>query len=51
MLAEAIRAKPDWFITHDKEHFLKGRGKFDLLFEMGTPGDLIQRFKDEFTLP
>ncbi|HSG42523.1 MAG TPA: hypothetical protein VLA72_05160, partial [Anaerolineales bacterium] len=50
VLAEAIRAKPDWFVTHDKEHFLKSRGKFDLPFEMRTPGDLIQRFKDEFTL-
>ena len=51
VLAEAINAKPDWFVTHDREHFLKSRGKFDLPFELGTPGDLIQRFKDEFTLP
>jgi len=50
VLAEAINAKPDWFITHDKEHFLKSRGKFDLPFEMGSPGDLIQRFKDDFTI-
>lgn len=50
VLAEAIRAKPDWFVTHDKAHFLKGRGKIKLPFEMGTPGDLIQKFKDDFTL-
>lgn len=50
VLAEAIRAKPDWFVTHDKEHFLKSRGKIKLPFEIGTPGDLIQRFKDDFTL-
>jgi len=50
VLAEAINAKPDWFVTHDKEHFLKSRSKFDLTFEMGTPGDLIQRFKDDFTI-
>jgi len=50
VLAEAIHAKPDWFVTHDKEHFLKRRGKIKLPFEIGTPGDLIQRFKDDFTL-
>ena len=51
VLAEAINAKPDWFVTHDKEHFLKSHGKFELPFEIGTPGDLIQRFKDDFTIP
>ncbi len=50
VLAEAIHAKPDWFVTHDKEHFLKSRSNFDLPFEMGTPGDLIQKFKDDFTI-
>jgi predicted nucleic acid-binding protein len=50
VLAEAIRAKPDWFVTYDKEHFLKSRGRIKLLFEIGTPGDLIQRFKDDVTL-
>ena len=50
VLAEAIHAKPDWFVTHDKEHFLKSRSKIKLSFEIGTPGDLIQRFKDDFTL-
>jgi predicted nucleic acid-binding protein len=50
VLAEAIQAKPDWFVTHDKEHFLKSRSKIKLAFEIGTPGDLIQRLKDDFTL-
>ena len=50
VLAEAIRAKPDWFVTHDKEHFLKSRIKIKLPFEIGTPGDLIQRFKEDFSL-
>jgi len=50
VLAEAIQAKPDWIITHDKEHFLKNRDKITLPFEIGTPGDLIQRLKDDFTL-
>ena len=48
VLAEAISAKPEWFVTHDKEHFLRGRGKIILPFEIGTPGDLLQRFKDDF---
>ena len=50
VLAEAMRAAPDWFVTHDKVHFLKSRGKIKLPFEIGTPGDVIQRFKDDFTL-
>jgi predicted nucleic acid-binding protein len=51
VLAEAIHAKPDWFVTHDKAHFLKSRGKSQLSFEIGAPGDLIQNFKDDFTVP
>jgi len=50
VLAEAICAEPDWFVTHDKEHFLKSRTKIKFPFEIGTPGDLIQRFKEDFTL-
>jgi predicted nucleic acid-binding protein len=51
VLAEAILAKPDWFVTHDKEHFLKHRSRIDLPFEIGTPGDVLQRFKDDFIQP
>jgi predicted nucleic acid-binding protein len=51
VLAEAILAKPDWFVTHDKEHFLKHRSRIDLPFEIGTPGDVLQRYKDEFIQP
>ncbi len=51
VLAEAIRAEPDWFVTHDKEHFLKAKKGINLSFEIGTPGDLLQRFKDEFYFP
>jgi len=50
VLAEAIHATPDWFVTHDKEHFLKSRSKIKLAFEIGTPGDLLQRFKEDFSL-
>jgi len=49
VLAEAIGAKPDWFITHDKTHFLSVNPGFNLAFHIGTPGDLIQSLEDEFT--
>lgn len=51
VLAEAISAQPDWFVTHDKQHFLKERKESDVFFHIGTPGDLIQAIKDDFTLP
>jgi predicted nucleic acid-binding protein len=51
VLAEAMLASPDWFVTHDKEHFLNHRSKINLSFEIGTPGDVIQRIKDDYTLP
>jgi len=49
VLAEAIRAEPDWFVTHDNQHFLKGANFSHLAFLIGTPGDLIQQIKDDFT--
>ena len=49
VLAEAMGAEPDWFVTHDKEHFLKIRQDARLKFQVGTPGDLIQHLEDEFT--
>jgi hypothetical protein len=48
VLAEAMGAEPDWFITHDKGHFLTKRVSFELPFQLGTPGDLIQALGDEF---
>jgi predicted nucleic acid-binding protein len=51
VLAEAIRAEPDWFVTHDKEHFLSEKQAIQLEFQIGTPGDLIQSIKDGFYLP
>lgn len=50
VLAEAMNARPDWFVTHDKEHFLKNRLQTDPPFEIGTPGDLLQALKDDFQL-
>lgn len=51
VLAEAVRAEVDWFVTHDKEHFLKAKKEINLSFVIGTPGDLLQSFKDDFYLP
>jgi len=48
VLAEATGADPDWFITHDKQHFLKKRVKIELPFQLGTPGDLLQTLADYF---
>lgn len=51
VLAEAICAEPDWFVTHDKEHFLNQKTEPRFAFAIGTPGDLIQSIKDGFCLP
>lgn len=51
VLAEAIRSGADWFVTHDKEHFLKTGSSIKLSFKIGTPGDLLQELKDDFHLP
>ena len=51
VLAEAIRAKPDWFVTPDKEHFLNQKRELRFAFVIGTPGDLIQSLKDGLYRP
>ena len=49
VLAEAMSAEPDWFITHDKTHFLNANLSSSLSIRIGTPGDLFQALEDEFT--
>lgn len=51
VLAEAIRAEPDWFVSHDKKSFLNEEQELKLAFAVGTPGDLIQSIKDGLYLP
>jgi predicted nucleic acid-binding protein len=41
VLAQAMSAKPDWLISHDKEHFLGNPALNALPFKIGTPGDVI----------
>jgi predicted nucleic acid-binding protein len=50
VLAEAMAAEADWFINHDKAHFLNANLGSSLTIRIGTPGDLIQTLEDEFTL-
>jgi len=45
VLAEAIESKPDWFLTHDHQHFLKGPTE-ELPFRVGTPGDFLTWFRE-----
>ena len=49
VLAEAIEAAPEWFVTHDKEHFLSIQEDSGLSFRVGTPGDLIQALEEELS--
>ena len=49
VLAEAIQSDPDWFVTHDKEHFLQRQIDTELSFRVGTPGDLLQNIKNDFS--
>ncbi len=49
VLAEAMQVAPDWFVTHDKEHFLMAGQISSLDFVIGTPGDLIQALRDNFS--
>jgi len=48
VLAEAIQSGPDWFVTHDKEHFPRMSSESELPFKIGTSGDLLQTMKDDF---
>lgn len=44
VLAEAIEARPDWFLTHDRQHFLSVSTDI-VSFRIGTPGDFLVWFK------
>lgn len=44
VLAEAMEVRPDWFLTHDRQHFLNL--STDMPFRIGTPGDFLTWFKE-----
>jgi predicted nucleic acid-binding protein len=46
ILAEAMQAAPDWFVTHDRQHFLNNPALRELSFRTGTPGDVLLWLKE-----
>ena len=48
VLTEAITSGADWFITHDKKHFLNKKSTINLPIRIGTPGDFIQYLQFHF---
>ncbi len=48
VFAEALQAGVDWFITHDKKHFLNVEEMASLPLRVGTPGDVLQYIKGMF---
>lgn len=50
VLAQAISANPDWFVSHDKEHFVGNPALDDLSFKVGTPGDVIAWLQEYLSL-
>jgi hypothetical protein len=48
--AEAIRAEPDWFVTHEEDHFVNEKHEPSTAFAIGTPGDLMQSVRDALYL-
>lgn len=46
ILAEAMQATPDWFVTHDRKHFLNNPALRELSFRIGTPGDVLAWLKE-----
>ncbi len=46
VLAQALAAKPDWLVSHDKAHFLANPTLGSLPFEIGSPGDVLTRLRE-----
>jgi len=50
VLAQAMAAKPDWLVSHDKEHFVGNPALDELPFKIGTPGDVIAWLREHLSL-
>jgi predicted nucleic acid-binding protein len=50
VLAEALRVAQDWFVTLDQKHFIENRLLAELPFRIGSPGDFLEAFKQDFRL-
>jgi len=48
VLAEAIESQPDWFLTHDHQHYMKVPIE-KLPFRVGTPGDFLMWFRENIS--
>ena len=48
VLAEAIQANPDWFVSHDRQHFLDKPHLAELNFQIGSPGDALAWIRTAF---
>lgn len=48
VLAEAMQANPDWFLSHDRQHLLRVPQEA-LPFRIGTPGDLLHWLRSQVT--
>jgi len=46
VLAQAIHSEPDWFVSHDKAHFLGNPVLEKLPFKIGSPGDVLAWMRD-----
>jgi predicted nucleic acid-binding protein len=49
VLAQAISANPDWFVSHDKAHFVGNPALDELPFKIGTPGDMIAWLREHLS--
>ena len=50
VLAQAMAAKSDWLVSHDKKHFVGNPGLDDLSFKLGTPGDVIAWLREYLSI-
>jgi predicted nucleic acid-binding protein len=50
VLAQAMAAKSDWLVSHDKKHFVGNPGLDDLPFRLGTPGDVIAWLREYLSI-
>jgi predicted nucleic acid-binding protein len=46
VLGEAMAARPDWFVTLDRKHFVDNPQAARLPFRVGVPGDLLALLRE-----
>ncbi len=51
VLAEVIQAEPDFFASHDREHFLNNLNLSALSFQIGSPGDALAWIRKGYQFP